>query len=299
MELRHLRYFLAVAEQLNFSRAAAVLGTAQPSLSQQIRQLEREIGTELFVRGKRQIVLTAAGRELVVEAREIVARVGAVAEHAREAARGLRGELRLAYTVSGMMTILPDVIRAYRADHPDVRVTLRAAGITEILTDVRDGRTDAGVLLMAEPLRQTANVELRPLGSVPIAVMLGARHPAAARPAIALDQIGAAPLIVYRRHLTEIYDVAVALCRERGFTPARIEQVDRLETILGLVAAGEGVSIVPRVYELLRFPGVTYSELTPHAAPFTVVVARNSTRNTELTSAFARICERVAAGGER
>jgi LysR family transcriptional regulator, benzoate and cis,cis-muconate-responsive activator of ben and cat genes len=200
----------------------------------------------------------------------------------------------LAYTLSAMMTTLPAAIRAYRVGHPNVRITLRAMVPTELSSALREGTTDAGVFLDRSDLHSSPQVVVRRLGSLPIGTMLPHGHRLARRAAIAIEEIGDETLILYARDLAAFYDVVLTLCRERGFTPARIEQVDRMETIAGLVAAGEGVSIVPRLYETLRFPGVAYTALTPEPEPFAIVVARSTTANSVLAEGFVEACERLA-----
>jgi DNA-binding transcriptional LysR family regulator len=295
IELRHLRYFIAVAEALNFSRAAAALNTAQPSLSQQIRQLEAAVGIDLFDRGKRQIALTSAGVEFLHDARTLVAGLETAVAHAREAGRGMRGELRVAYTVSAMMSTLPAAIRAFRRGHPDVRISLRALPPAELAQTLRRRDADAGVMLAQTALlERAADLAFVRLRSLPIAALVPAGHRLARRRAIALDDIGSETLILFARHLAMIADVVLALCSERGFAPARIEEVERIETILGLVAAGEGVSIVPRLYENLGYPGLRYLGLRPQPAPFTLAVVWSKGSTSALTAGFVAECKRIS-----
>ena len=294
MELRHLRYFIAVAEQLNFSRAAEHLQTAQPSLSQQIRQLEDEVGVEFFDRSKRQIVLTPAGADFLIAARALIAQLDLAVANAREVGRGVRGELRIAYTMSAMISTLPEAIRAYRADHDDVRISLRALAPAEIFGALQRRETDIGVILTNPSAAVASEIEARQIDSLTIGVAIPIGHALAGRGTIAIEEIGAETLILYERTLAGMYDFAMQLCRERGFVPARIVEADRVETILGLVAAGEGVSIVPRAYESLGFRGVAYLALRPSPAPFAVVVMRNKKTQSVLAREFAATCVRLA-----
>ncbi len=291
MELRHLRYFIAVAEHLNFSRAAEQLQTAQPSLSQQIRALEDEIGVELFDREKkRRIALTPAGREFLSAARAIVAELELGVANAREIGRGLRGELRIAYTMSAMISTLPESIRAYRAGHGDVRISLRAMAPSAILDALVRREADIGVILANPGTAIAPELEARRIDSLRIGVVVPIGHPLAVRRTIAIEEIGAETLILYERTLAGMYDFTMELCRERGFIPARIVEADRVETILGLVAAGEGVSLVPRAYESLGFRGVAYLGLRPNPAPFAVLVIRNTEAKSILAKEFAVTC---------
>jgi DNA-binding transcriptional LysR family regulator len=295
LELRHIRYFLAVADALNVSRAAEALGTAQPSLSQQIRQLEAEIGTPLFARTNRRMTLTPAGTAFATEARAIVAGVETAVEHAREAARGVRGELRVVYTFTAMVAALPAAIRAFRGAFPNVRITLQSAAAAD-LSDVLLGReADVAVYLSPRGVDRHEGLETRRLGSFPIGVVLPEGHRLAAKRSVAIEEFGTETLLLWPRRLSDIYDAVLVYARERGFTPARIEEIDRVEAVLGLVAAGEGVSIIPRAYEALGFRGVTYRPLSPALAPFTMVVARRADAGSRMITAFAETIARVVA----
>jgi len=159
---------------------------------------------------------------------------------------------------------------------------------------LRRREADVAVLLVQRDLLLLAEIETRTIGSLAMGVVVPQGHRLARRSAIALEEIGDETLILYARRLADIHDVVLGLCRERGFVPKRIEEVDRIETILGLVAAGEGVSVVPRLYETLAFPGIAYTSITPVPEPFTMVVARTNEARSSLTTAFVETCERVA-----
>lgn len=290
MELRHLRYFIAVAENLSFSRAAEALDTAQPSLSQQIRHLEDEIGVELFRREKRQIALTPAGDAFLIEARAVVAQLDTAVTHAREAGRGLRGELRIGYTFSAMMWTLPAAIRSFRRDHPNVRLVLRVSGQGELHDALRRHEIDSAMFLAQPDLRRFADVNARAIGTLDIGAVVPAGHRLAARASFAIEEIEDETLILYARSAGDLYDHVIAQCRDHGFTPARIEETDRVETILGLVAAGEGISVVPNVYETLGFRDIVYRKLSPALEPFVMVVANGRSSRADLASAFTECC---------
>lgn len=294
MELRHLRYFVAVAEELNFSRAAARLATAQPSLSQQIRQLEDEIGVELFERSRRQIALTQAGDEFLREARAILAQIDLAVANAREVGRGLRGELRLVYTPSAMMSRLPAAIRAFRSSHPAVRINMRGLSLPAALDALRSRDADVAVALAQRDISDDGEIDVRAVSSLDVRMVVPEGHPLASRGAIAIEEIGTERLILYARQLADLFDITMQLCRERNFVPAAVQEVDRVETVLGLVAAGEGVSIIPRVYETLGFRGISYLELDPSPAPFSFVVVTHAGVHSQLATEFADTCSRVA-----
>jgi DNA-binding transcriptional LysR family regulator len=290
VELRHLRYFIAVAEELSFSKAAEVLRTAQPSLSQQIRQLEDEIGVELFDRQKRQIALTTAGAAFLAEARQIIAQIDTAALHAREAGHGLRGELRVGYSFSAMMWTLPAAIRSYRRNHPNVRLRLRALALGEIIDALRRHDIDAAMFLAQSDLRRFSDVNARGIATLETGAIVPVGHRLAHRPSFAIEELADETLILYARAVGDLYDHVLAQCRARGFTPARIEEVGRVETILGLVAAGEGISLVPRVYQSLGFRDIVYRELSPALEPFAMIVANGRGARNDLSAEFVEHC---------
>ena len=290
MELRHLRYFIAVAEELSFSKAAELLHTAQPSLSQQIRQLEDDIGVELFDRQKRQIALTSAGLAYLAEARQIIAQIDTAALHAREAGHGLRGELRVGFSFSAMMWTLPSAIRSYRRDHPNVRLRLRALALSEIVDALRHHEIDAAIFLAQPDLHRFGDLNARVIATVETGAIVPAGHRLAQRSSFPIEEIAGDTLILYARAVGDLYDHVLAQCRARGFTPARIEEVDRVETILGLVAAGEGISIVPRIYQTLGFRDIAYRTLSPSLEPFAMIVANGSPTGNDLAAEFVEHC---------
>jgi DNA-binding transcriptional LysR family regulator len=229
------------------------------------------------------------------EAYALIAQVDRAIAHAREAGRGMRGELRIGYSPSSMMSILPGALRAYRAGHPEVRLTLRALAPAPLLEALERHEIDAGVLLEQRARVRSAALDVRRIGSLPFALVLPEGHRLAREHPVAIEEIGRETLILYARDLTDVYGIVVAMCRERGFAPARIQEVDRIEAILGLVAAGEGVSIVPRAYDSLVFRGVVYASLSPAPQPMAMIVARNRNPDSALAEGFVETC-RLAAG---
>jgi len=192
------------------------------------------------------------------------------------------------------MSTLPAAIRAYRADQPNVRITLRATDPAELLPLLRRHDVDVGVFLAVRDLSRASDIDARPIATIELEAIVATGHPLAHRASIRVDELAGATFIVYDRRIADIYDAVVSYCRQQGFTPARLEEVDRVETILGLVAAGEGVAIVPQVYRSLRFGGLAYVPLTPAPDAFTLVVARLQGAPAELTSPFVDTCERLA-----
>jgi len=269
-ELRHLRYFVAVAEELHFGRAARRLGIAQPPLSQQIRQLEERLGVTLFSRTSRQVALTPAGEALLRGARRTLAEVGLAAAAARRAATGETDALRVAYTDSAALSVLPRAIRRFRSELPSVHLDLvegsTAAQIDAVARDLVDLAVVRGPVV--QPTLRT-EVVLRE----PFLLALPESHPLTRLAAVELGVLGTEPMVLFPRHLApDFHDTISAMCRAAGFTPLVAYEGAEYQTILSLVAAGLGVSLVPRSVENLQRRGVVYRAI-PDAPPRAEIAA--------------------------
>lgn len=261
MELRHLRYFVAVAEELHFGRAAARLGIAQPPLSQQIRQLERELGVELLVRARR-IALTEPGRVLLAEARAILARVAAAALAVERAGRGETGTLAVGVVASATYGVVPRIFRTFRARHPDVALTLAVMSSGDQAAALRAGRIQLGI---ARPPFGDETLRAETLVEEPVVVALPGGHPLASRRALRLGALADEPFVLFPRDRRPGWsDFVEGLCRAAGFAPRIGEEATELATAMALVAAGVGVTLVPASVQDLRRTGVDYR---PIAAP--------------------------------
>lgn len=270
MELRHLRYFVAVAEELHFGRAAARIGIAQPPLSQQIRQLERELDVELLSRGGRRVALTAAGQVYLAEAREILQRVARAGVAAQRAARGETGAIKVGVVPSATYGLMPRVIRTFRARNPDVALSVEVMSSGVQVEAIRAGALDVGFArtpfgdetLVAETVHQEPAIVVLPTG-----------HPLAARGALRLAALAAEPFVLFPRDRRPgWYDFVLAVCRDAGFQPVVAQEAPELATAMALVAAGIGVSIVPASVKDLRRSGIEYREIAA-PAPRTRLVA--------------------------
>ena len=269
-ELRHLRYFVAVAEELHFGRAARRLGIAQPPLSQQIRQLEQRLGVSLFVRTSRQVALTPAGEALLRGARRVLAEMGLAAAAARRAGAGETDALRVAYTDSAALSVLPGAIQRFRSAMPTVHLDLvegsTAAQIDAVVRDLVDLAVVRGPVV--QPSLRT-EVVLRE----PFLLALPEPHPLTGRDTIELAALGAEPMVLFPRHLApDFHDTISAMCRAAGFTPLVAYEGAEYQTILSLVAAGLGVSLVPRSVANLQRRGVVY-RVIPDAPPRAEIAA--------------------------
>ncbi len=259
MELRHLRYFVAVAEELHFGRAALRLSIVQPSLSQQIRQLEDELGFPLLWRTKRSVGLTDAGKVFLVEAKRVLAQVQEAKRAAQRAYRGEVGRLVVGYISSSTYDLLPMMLRVYSERFPDVEVTLRELTSQEQLYELEEEHIQIGLLRLPihAPL---VNVEV--VRREPIVCVLPEGHPLVARERVAVSLLAKEPFVLQpSQRGGEYYIQLMKLCLDAGFTPNVIQEVAEMHTIVSLVAAGMGVSLVPLSAHNIRSQGVIYREL--------------------------------------
>jgi DNA-binding transcriptional LysR family regulator len=256
VELRHLRYFVAVAEELHFGRAAARLHIAQPPLSRQIRDLEQEVGAELFVRGTRGVELTAAGRAFLGEVRQVLAQAERALRAAQRASRGETGRLRVGFVEAATYSgTLARVLGVFRQDVPDVSLGLFELDSLEQAEALREGRIDVGIVHSPPPdahrwLRVERVFEDRLVAALPRA------HPLAARPHLALGDFAAEPFVFFPRFTgPTLYDHLIAACRSAGFSPRVVQEAAGWSTLAALVAAGVGVSFAPRSVAQVERPG--------------------------------------------
>jgi DNA-binding transcriptional LysR family regulator len=260
MELRHLRYFVAVAEALHFTRAAARLGIAQPPLSQQIRDLERELGFDLFHRVKRHVVLTDAGTVFLGEARAILAALEAGIARARRVRDGMVGRIRIGFTESASFNpSVTDAIRAYRAAHPNVEISLTGSHTTELAAALIAETID---IAFVRPPLTGDGLEFRPLGREAMIVALPSMHPLAVDRPASLAELAGETFIIYPRSARPgLSDLVAAACAKAGFAVKEGQQAPQLSAAINLVAGGLGISVVPDSMRWLKPPGVFYRAL--------------------------------------
>jgi DNA-binding transcriptional LysR family regulator len=257
---RRLGYFVAVAEELSFTRAAQRLHMAQPPLSQQIALLERELGTPLFDRSRRAIRLTAAGAALLPEARRLLTDLDETLRMVRSVGDGTVGRLAVGFVPSAINGTLPDLLREFRATHPAVELTLREMTPDALLRAVHDRRLDLAVLYL--PINEP-DLARRHLDSEDLLLAVPEAHPAATAPTITLADVAEEPFVLPERHdVPGLHAAITALFTDAGITP-RVAQrgVWLIQTVLGLVAAGTGLAVVPSSAAALRRRGVTLRPL--------------------------------------
>ncbi len=259
MELRHLRYFVAVAEELHFGRAAQRLNIAQPPLSRQIRDLERELGAELFDRTSRGVELTPAGRAFLPEARLTLAQAERAQRTARRAARGETGRLRVGFVEAATHSgILPDVLGFFRMHLPSIGLSLFEMDPVEQAEALRTDRIDVGIM-HGPPADADRWLRVEPVHAEPLVAALSHDHELAQRARLSLADLASEPFILYSRLVgPALYDDIIARCRAAGFSPRVVQEAAGWHTIVSLVGAGMGVALVPRSLGRAPQPGVVY-----------------------------------------
>ncbi len=287
LELRHLRYFVAVAEELHFGRAARRLGIAQPPLSQQIQRLEQVVGVRLFERTSRRVQLTDGGTTLLSEARRVLAAATEALEATRRAGRGELGELRVAFAATVMFLALPAVIREFRGRFPGVHLDLREMPTGPQLAALKAGEIDIGFVREPQP---DPELEIVTVMREPLRIAVNKSHPLAARPTIAVRHLAEEPFVLFPEELAPgLYAQVLGLCRAAGFTPRVVEESRELYTIVSLVEAGIGVSILPASVEKLGWRGVRYRAIPSASAETRIAAAWRRDRARPVVQAFMQV----------
>ncbi len=258
MELRHLRYFVAVAEELNFTRAAERLGINQPPLSLQIRQLEKELGTLLFHRRTRGVEMTDAGKLMLEEARLILKEVETAKAGVQRRARGETGRIEIGSSGGTYFhPLVPAIIRAYRADYPDVVLVPQASGTALLTAQLRAGQIDLAFVRL--PIVDGDGLTIEPLVDEPSVMVVPTGHPLGEAASVPLRAFAKEVFVLYPREINpDVYDSAIAAFNRAGFTPKLGQEAPQIESVIPLVAAGLGVSIVPQSMSRILLEGVKY-----------------------------------------
>lgn len=267
MELRHLRYFLAVAEEGHVTRAAARLGIQQPPLSQQIQALESELNLQLFKRLPRGMELTEAGRSFLTDTQAILAQVSEARARAQRTARGEQGTVSIGFTSSALFhPMIPNAIRIFREHYPLINLDLEELGTVELIDGLRNERIDAAFI--RSPAPDPHGLNIHPLLEEPMLVALSDNHPYAVPPSdandcdLTIDKLAKEPLILYRRRAgAGLYDAIFSAYHKAGFVPRVVQEAPRILSTLNLVAAGLGYTIVPESLCQVQIQGVAYRSI--------------------------------------
>ena len=291
MEIRRLRYFVAVAEELSFTRAAERLHIAQPPLSIQIRALEQEIGARLYDRDQRHVYLTPSGKHLLERARGILADVDAAKAEVRCAELGEIGSLQLGYASSAMFTsTLTSAIRQFQAAYPQVVLSLHEMTSLDQINGLHYRTLDAGIVRKTE-VAVPAGIVVEQWYRAPLVAAIAHDHPLTKKRAIGIGDLRSEPFIMYPRESgIGLYWQVLRLCATAGFRPQIAREVQELTTIVGLVDAGAGVAVVPADTQSIKLPGVSYMPLRDAGAISTLYLAfRERDRNSHLHGLLSRL----------
>ena len=271
MELRHLRYFSALARELHFRRAAESVFVAQSTLSQQIQALEDELGVQLVERSRQHVALTEAGETFLPYARNVLRESRRAESIARAARDGRAGLLRLTYEATAMRSGLPTVIQAFRDAVPDVKLDLMELDTHAQTKALRDEQSDAGFLFL--PIDERG-LQVRTLHTAPMIAVLPEHHRLAGRKEVPLREMEAEPHVMWARDVApRIFDAYVRACHDVGFSPRIVQEIRGGESFLGLVEAGLGVSIAHYSNLQIQRPGVRYAVITEPDVPLTLGLA--------------------------
>lgn len=294
MELRHLRYFVAVAEEENVTRAAARLHVSQPPLTRQIHDLEQELGVALFERNGKSIRLAEAGRVFLREARASLQRVEEAVTAVRAAAREQHGELRLGYAPSPSVEVLPVLLRALQQQCPNLRIHLHDHTSPEMLAGLREGRLHAA--LMMQPSRTAGQgVTFAPLRTYPVGILVPPGHPLVRRRAVTADDAFAEPLVVLSRKEYPDYHEFVARMAGKRLKRLRFAQeCDGGPSLMAAVASGTGIAISASIVASAAGTRLRFIPFTPAPAPSVVGLAYRTTAFTPPVQSLLGVARSVA-----
>lgn len=291
MELRHLRYVVAVAEELHFSRAARRLNMSQPPLSQQILQLEEELGVKLFERNKRLVKLTEAGHIFVDEARRTLAQADYAAKVAIQAGRGGVGQLAIGATVALDGHILVDILRAFIKAHPTVHLMLRKMDTVSQVQALRDRRIDVGFLL---PRVEDSLIAVRPAWREDMVIALPEKHHLSRLRTLPLRALAGEPYIMFSRNMHRDYhDQIVSFFRNIGATLNVVHEADTIHTTRILVAAGLGVSVLPAFSQADKRFGIAFRKIQGPAPKRIIEIGYRRDARSELLHSFLSVVTAV------
>lgn len=275
IDLRLLRQFVAVAEELHFRRAAERLAMSQPPLTAAIRRLEEEVGAPLIERGRKTVRLTAAGAVLFDEARRLLASASEALAATCDAAAGRRGRVRLGYVGSAMYGRLPGMIRSFRREHPDVRIDLREMTTAGQVAALRAGELDLAIVI--PPLDDEGGLQIAPFDMDQLAIALPSSHALSQATGVAISDLAGEQFVSWPRDQGRgFHDQVMRLCTTAGFTPDVSQEAHGMHAVLSLVAVEAGVAIVPASMASIRSDEITYHPIEGDMARFPLVLCRGS-----------------------
>lgn len=290
MELRQIERFVAVAEELHFGRAAQRLGMSQPPLSQQIQALERELGTRLFERTKREVRLTKAGEAMLAEAHRLLDQGDRFRRTARRASTGEIGQLSLGCVTSAFYQILPPILDRFRLICPEVGLSLVEVDTADAMPDLITGRLDLGFIRLdaVDP-----PLQMRPLRRDTFVAALPAGHRLARRRKLSLQDLAREEFVIFKRKVSpRFYDSIIDACLRAGFSPDISHESMSIISQVGFIACGLAVGLVPRSIQHMHMPGVVYRNLDENIPLTDIAMVWRSPPLSELTKRFIDVAEK-------
>jgi DNA-binding transcriptional LysR family regulator len=288
MELRHLRYFCAVAEQGTFTKASRVLHVSQSAISEQVADLEREMGGALLIRHSRQTQLTPHGRLFLAEAQKTLLAAERAVDITRRSIQGQIGTLAIGFFLWGAGDFFSEIIRDYRELHPDVRLSLEEMHVSAQLEALTAGKLDVGFTRPLEPpYDRTLQAEL--LYRDPIVVVLPRAHRLAGKPVTMADLASERFVMCERRLAPSLFDGILGLCSSAGFSPEIVHHSSGWPSVLTLVESGEGIALVPSGVRYLATPGVVFCEIVPQTMHIGISIVWNPARENPIVDGFLQL----------
>ena len=295
MEFRHLRCFTVLAEELHFGRAAQRLAMTQPPLSMAIQQLEADVGARLFDRNSRGVALTAAGQAFLPRAQALLEQAAQAAREARDVGQGLAGQLQIGFAGTVLYRGLPQVLQAFTAAHPQLRLALRELSSSEQLVELVHDRLDLGFV---HTTRVPAGFSQILVSSQPFMACLPASHPLAAAGRLTLDQLkDDAFAIVMRAVSPDYHDRILSACADAGFEPALAFELRHWLSVVSVIAQGLGVGLVPAALQQAGLPGVVFVPLQQPLAPYDTHCLWRTGRDESALGAFLQAVRMAAQPG--
>ena len=301
MELRHLRYFVAVGEELNFRRAAERMHVAQPPLSAQIKNLEAELGVRLLDRNSHRVALTAAGEVYLDRARRILRDTEDATQAVRRAARGETGRLSIGFVASLGHGILPSVLRAYRQRYPEVELNLAEMESSAQVERLLRRQLDLAIIGLGLA-KESADLEFETMAQEQLIVALPEEHPLARRSpkSVRLNLLAKERFFLGARQNAPVFNPwLVVLCQQAGFQPNVVQEADQPSTLLNYVAAGLGITILPAQFSRLATPGVCFIPLAKDVPKYRYCAAWRKDGRTPVLERFLKVAREVARASGR
>lgn len=296
MELRQMRCFVAVAQELHFGRAAERLHLSQPPLTRTIQQLEQNLGVTLLERSKRRVAMTAAGRAFLAHSLRILSLADESVSEVRRVAAGFGGTLSVSFVGSAMFILLPAVLREMHSRFPEVEIKLHEMATDQQVSALLDNRTQAAFI---RPGVVHPGLRSRILLRESLAVALPSAHPLADLPAVSLGQLAEDPFVLFPRQTHgSLGNRILDLCAQQGFVPRIVQEALEMQTALGLVAGGLGVAVVPGGVRNFSWPGIVLLPMPEPAPTIELSLASRLDEPSPILPHFLRIAEEIAQNAE-